>query len=251
LRLKFHQLLTLLSIALLWELVSRFRIAPPYLLPPPTTVLCTLYGLIVDGVLVREFMRTLARVVIGFSIGSIAGVLLGVAISLSRVLRESIYPLIAFIAVMPTVALIPLLIIWVGVNEALPIVTVFLCSFTPVLYTTITGIRLVDREVIGVARTLGASTSQIVFRVLIPQALPSILSSLKVEAVMAWKTCFVAEMVAMSSGLGYLMMIAQSLLRVDILLSALVVLALACYSFQQLFEWVELRILGRWGMESG
>ncbi len=241
-------LTTVLALCVLWELISSAGIVPKYLFPPPSRVSVTLIELIMSGTLVKEYIRTLVRVLIGFTLGALTGLLVGITLSLRDVVKDVLYPLLAFLAVTPTVALIPLLIVWVGINEFLPITAVFICSSIPVIYNTVSGMRSVDPEMVGVARTLGAGTPKVVFTIMLPQALPSVFSALKIEAIMAWKTCFVAEMLAMSSGLGYLMVVAQSALRVDVLLAALLVLSTSTYFFHFLFERLELRVLKKWGL---
>ena len=241
-------LITILVICALWELVSSIGVVPTYLFPPPSRVGMTLIHLIVSGTLVNEYVRTLVRVLIGFTLGALVGLFVGIALSLKDLVRDVFYPILAFLAVTPTVALIPLLMVWVGINEFLPITAVFICSSIPVIYNTISGMRSVDPEMIGVAKTLGASTFKVIFTIMLPQALPSIFSALKIEAVMAWKTCFVTEMLVMSSGLGYLMIVAQSTLRVDVLIAALLVLSVSTYLFHLLFEKLELSVLRRWGL---
>jgi len=237
----------ILLVLTLWELTSSIGVVPAYLFSQPSKVFITLVRLIASGTLINEYVKTLARVLIGFSLGSLVGIFAGIVLSLKEFVRDAFYPILAFLAVIPTVALIPLLMVWIGINELLPITAVFICSSIPVIYNTVSGMRFVDSEMVGVARTLGASTVKVVITVMLPQAAPSIFSALKIEAVMAWKTCFVSEALVMSSGLGYLMIVAQSTLRVDILLAALLVLAISTYLFHMLFERLELIVLRRWG----
>ena len=233
--------------AALWEVIGRSGIVPKYLFPPFTEVVKALAGAVLDGSLVAAYLVTLARVLAGFTLGSVAGVFIGVALYYSRTVRDSIYPLLSFLASTPVVAMVPLLMVWVGLNEALPVVAVFLCSFTPVVLNTVSGGRGVDPDVVKVAKTLGASDSRILLTVVLPLSLPSVLSALKIEAAMVWKTCFVVEMVALSSGLGYYMILAESALRVDLMLAALLVLAASTYAFYTFFEYLEVKLLRKWG----
>jgi len=130
----------------------------------------------------------------------------------------------------------------------LPITAVTICTSIPVVYNVISGLRSVDPETIGVARTLGSGRVRVLFTVALPQAVPSIFSALKLEAVMAWKTCFVSEALALSSGLGYLLVFAESTLQVDVLLAALLVLAASSYLFYMFFEKLEVIVLRKWGL---
>jgi NitT/TauT family transport system permease protein len=136
--------------------------------------------------------------------------------------------------------------LWIGVNELLPIAIIFICSFFPVLYNTVTGIRQVPSDLIDAARMLGASDSEILRRVMIPLALPNIFTGLRLEAGMAWKVVIAAEMVAIPTGIGALMMRAESLVRVDIILVCLMVLSVMCLVFERFFGFLEEKTTGRW-----
>lgn len=136
--------------------------------------------------------------------------------------------------------------LWIGINEMLPITLIFICSFFPVLYNTVTGIKQVDADYILVARTLGASEGRILFAVVLPLALPNIFTGLRLEAGMAWRTVIAAEMVAIPTGIGALLMRAESLMRIDIIIVCLIVLAVMCLVFENLFAWLERRLTGGW-----
>jgi NitT/TauT family transport system permease protein len=129
----------------------------------------------------------------------------------------------------------------------LPITIIFICSFFPVLYNTVTGIRNVDKQYIQVARTLGASDARILTTVVMPLALPNIFTGLRLEAGMAWRVIIAAEMVAIPTGIGALMMRAESLIRIDIIIVCLIVLAVMCLIFERFFQYLEARITTKWG----
>jgi len=121
-----------------------------------------------------------------------------------------------------------------------------MCSFFPVLYNTITGIREVDKELINTARTLGASDRYILIRVVLPLAVPNIFTGLQLEAGMAWRVVIAAEMVAIPTGIGALMMRAESLVRVDIIIVCLIVLSLMCLLFERSFAYLGHRLTSKW-----
>lgn len=240
-------LIVLFAALAMWEMAIRFGFLSGFLFPSMVDVAYSLNKLIVSGILVNHYLASLIRVLVGFTLGSIAGVAVGVAMGYSRVVYDSTFLILTLLYSIPAVAWIPLLIVWIGLRELLPIAVVFLCSFVPLVFITLTGVRGVDRNVINVAKTLGACRWKLVTSIIIPQALPSILSGLKVEIGMAWRSCFVAEMVAMSSGLGFLAMEASSMLRVDVIIVTVTVLAASNYLFQELFERLELMITKRRG----
>ncbi len=241
------EILSIIVLFALWELLARLGLAPAYLFPPFSETMKALYDLAVTGKLGLNYLATLIRVLIGLGLGASLGVLMGLAIAYHELSYRSLYPIVTLLYAIPAVAWIPLFLIWIGLNEGLPIAVVFMCSFAPMIYVTLSGVRSLSPSIMKVAQTLGARGLKAVFYVLLPQALPSILSGLKVEAGMAWRSCFVVEMIAMSSGLGLLAMEAQSILRVDIILAVILILAASNYAFQMLIEKIEVKMLRKWG----
>jgi len=231
----------------LWEVVVRLGLVPGRLFFPPfSSVLEEFYSLVVEGPLLRDFLSSLFRVLVGFSAGSIAGLLIGVLMGWKEVADRWLSPIISLLYPIPALGWLPLLMLWIGVNELLPIAVIFICSFFPVLYNTLTGIRGVDREVIKAARVLGASRWRTLTRVVIPLALPNIFTGLRLEAGMAWRVIIAAEMVAIPTGIGALMMRAESLMRVDVIIVCLGVLSLVCFTFERIFLYLERRLTYRW-----
>jgi NitT/TauT family transport system permease protein len=204
------------------------------------------YHLTANGVLGRNFLSSLSRVLIGFSTGSIAGLVVGTIMGWKEVINKALNPIISLIYPIPALGWLPLLMLWLGIGEALPITIIFICSFFPVLYNTVTGIRNVDKQYIQVARTLGASDAKILATVVMPLALPNIFTGLRLEAGMAWRTIIAAEMVAIPTGIGALMMKAESLIRIDIIIVCLIVLSVMCLSFEKFFAYLEAKITNKW-----
>lgn len=230
-----------------WEIATRLNLIPgQFFIPPFSQVVRETYHLIVNGVLVDNFLSSLVRVLIGFCAGSIAGLLIGVAMGWEKVINKAISPIISLLYPIPALGWLPLLMLWIGINEVLPIAIVFICSFFPVCYNTATGIKSVERNFVQAARSLGASERRVLLTVVLPLALPSIFTGLRLEAGMAWRVIIAAEMVAIPTGIGALLMRAESLIRVDIIVICLMVLSLMCFSFDRLLTCLEGRLTGRW-----
>lgn len=231
----------------LWEVVARLNLTPgQFSFPPFSTVMVEFYNLAASGVLGDNFFASLTRVLIGFCAGSIAGLVVGTAMGWTENLNKALHPIVSLLYPIPALGWLPLLMLWIGINEMLPITIIFICSFFPVLYNTVTGIRNVDKDYIRVARTLGASDIKILTTVVMPLALPNIFTGLRLEAGMAWRVIIAAEMVAIPTGIGALMMKAESLIRMDIIIVCLIVLAVMCLSFEKFFEYLEARITTKW-----
>jgi NitT/TauT family transport system permease protein len=231
----------------LWEIVARLNLFPGhFFFPPFSIVVSEFYYLTANGVLGKNFLSSLTRVLIGFCAGSIAGILVGVVMGWQDVVNKALNPIISLIYPIPALGWLPLLMLWIGINEMLPITIIFICSFFPVLYNTVTGIKNVDKNYIRAAKTLGGSNIRILATVVIPLALPNIFTGLRLEAGMAWRVIIAAEMVAIPTGIGALMMKAESLMRIDIIIVCLMVLSLMCLSFEKFFAYMEAKVTTKW-----
>jgi len=231
----------------IWEVVARLNLAPgQFFFPPFSVVVQEFYYLTASGVLGDNFLSSLVRVLIGFCAGSIAGIAVGMVMGWMENINKALHPIISLFYPIPALGWLPLLMLWIGINEMLPIAIIFICSFFPVLYNTVTGIRNVDKDYIQVARTLGASDAKILATVVMPLALPNIFTGLRLEAGMAWRVIIAAEMVAIPTGIGALLMKAESLIRIDIIIVCLIVLAVMCLTFEKFFQYMEARLTTKW-----
>lgn len=239
---------------LIWESIARLHIVPEYIFPSFSAVMGEFYHLTVNGVLLNNLASSLFRVLAGFLLGSVAGIMMGTMMGCKQIINRSFNPIFSLLYPIPTLGWAPLLMIWIGINEMLPIVLIFLCSFFPVLYNTITGIRSVDSDVIKAARTLGASDRKILTSVILPLAVPNIFTGLRLEAGMAWRVVIAAEMVvaiptgigAIPTGIGALLIRSESLLRVDIIIVCLMVLSVMCLVFERFFQCIETKMTKEW-----
>lgn len=230
-----------------WEIVARLNLAPAHFsFPSFSAVVVEFYYLTANGVLGESFLSSLSRVLIGFCTGSLAGIGMGVLMGWREIANKALNPIFSLLYPIPALGWLPLLMLWLGVNEALPITIIFICSFFPVLYNTITGVKNVDQGYVKTARALGASDRRILTTVVIPLALPNIFTGLRLEAGMAWRVIIAAEMVAIPTGIGALMMKAESLIRIDIIIVCLIVLAVMCLSFEKFFAYMEERLTRQW-----
>ncbi|MCL6560484.1 MAG: ABC transporter permease [Firmicutes bacterium] len=237
-------LLPIGSFLIIWEIMGHVANTP--LFPPLSRVVIEFWVLLQSGVLAASLAASMARVVAGFVLGSAAGLFAGVLMGLYPVVYRSLSPLVTILFPIPSLGWLPLLMLWIGINEALPVTLIFICAFFPVAYNTVTGIREVKEEYIKIARTLGASPRYILWHIIIPMALPAIFTGLRLEAGMVWRTVIAAEMFAIPTGIGALLINAETLIRVDVILVCLMVLSLMCLLFDRFFLWLENKITGAW-----
>lgn len=238
--------LTIALFLALWEIVARMEIVPSSFFPPFSSVAAQFIELTGNGVLQENLASSFLRVLAGFSLGAVAGILAGILMGWFKTLDRALGPLVSLLYPIPALGWLPLLMLWIGINETLPITIIFLCSFFPITYNTITGIKTVKKDYVQVARTLGAGELKILATVVLPLALPNIFTGLRLEAGMAWRVIIAAEMIAIPTGIGSLMIRAENLIRVDIIMVSLIILAVMSYAFERFFRFLENRLTGRW-----
>ncbi len=242
-----YNLIPVLVFLLIWEIIVRLKFVPGhFFFPPFTVVIQEFYHLTANGVLGDNFLSSLFRVLIGLFAGSTAGIAIGILMGYERLIDKIAHPILSLFYPIPALGWLPILMLWFGIGEILPILIIFICSFFPVLYNTITGIKGVDKEFIKAAQSLGASEWKILTTIVIPLALPNIFTGLRLEAGMAWRVIIAAEMVAIPTGIGALLMRAESLLRIDIIIVCLIVLALMCLIFERFFIYLEYKLTHKW-----
>ena len=231
---------------ILWEIIARINlISGHFPFPPFSIVDAEFYYLSANGVLGNNFLSSFFRVLIGFSFGTIAGLCIGILMGWKTIIDKALNPIISLIYPIPALGWLPLLMLWLGIGEILPIAIIFICSFFPILYNTSTGIKTIDKNYIHVAKSLGASNREILTSIVIPLALPNIFTGLKLESGMAWRVIIAAEMVAIPTGISALMMRAESLMRIDIIIVCLIILAAMCFIFERFFLYLETKFTSR------
>ena len=243
---KLKYMTSVLLLILCWELISRLGVVPNTLLPPFSDVVRLYTNPNFAQTLLTNYAISLMRSLMGFTIGLVAGISLAVILSFKSI-HEFIHPIATLFFAVSSVAWIPLLIVWVGVDELkLPLLSAFLCTFPPILYGMMNTLRTMDKEQVDVALVLGAKPSAVLARIIIPQAILRIIPQIKVEAIMSWKTVFVTEMVALSSGLGYLALIYATSIDMGRLLSVIMLFTLSVLIIVELFDHIEKALSSKW-----
>lgn len=224
------------------ELAVRGGLIPANLLPAPSQIVETLRDLGAQGLLGHIGAST-ARVALGFAGGAALAVLLGAAVGLSRRAEALLDPTFQALRAIPSLAWVPLLLLWLGIDEAPKIVLIAIGAFFPVYMGVASGIRGVDRKLIEVARLYGLSNLALTRRVLLPAALPAILTGLRNGLSLAWMFMVAAELIAASKGLGYLLSDGRETSRADIVLAAIALLAILGKISDSLMAAIEQRSL--------
>lgn len=240
--------LRMLPLALLfvvWEIASRWNPDVALILPPPSEVARAAVQLLRDGSLQRDTLDSLRRVFVALAIAVAIGLPLGLAMGMSRWTSWFFEPIVNFFRPIPPLAWIPLSIVWLGVSEAQNEFIIFLGAFFPILLNSVQGVRRVDAQLVRAARTLGASPVNIAFTVLVPAALPSIFVGIRVGTGIAWMALVAGEIVAASSGLGFLIMQGRQLFRPDFIIVGMVAIGLIGLGLDFLLRTIQKWIM-RW-----
>ena len=211
---------------LVWEVASRRDPDLALMLPPPSEVFTAAVELVRQGTLQRDVLASLRRVFVALGFATAIGLPFGLLLGMSKRLSWFFEPIINFFRPIPPLAWIPLSILWLGISEAQNEFIIFLGAFFPILLNSVQGVRQVDRQLVRAARTLGASPLAIAWTVLVPGALPSIFVGFRVGTGIAWMALVAGELVAASSGLGYLIMQGRLLFRPDYIIVGMVVIGL-------------------------
>jgi NitT/TauT family transport system permease protein len=234
----------------LWEATAHFGLFPAKFFPPLETVAATFVRLTVSGVLPHHALDTLLRLVAGFALAAIVGVGVGVLMGRSRRVEDYLLPLISIAAPIPGLAYTPLFLLWFGPGNVPSVLLVAFVSTFPIIYNSWTGVKAVKDIWVRAAHAMGADNRRLFRHVILPGALPYILTGLRLGLAQAWRILVAVEMLAaVPWGLGWMIFGAQEFLNTDVMLSGIAVIALIGVGLEKLvFQPLENFTVVRWGM---
>jgi sulfonate transport system permease protein len=215
-----------LAIVVVWQIACVAGFVPARVLPAPSDVALAGWRLLLSGELARNISVSFWRAGVGFVIGGGIGFAFGLANGLSRLSSKLTDTTLQMVRNVPHLALIPLVILWFGIDESAKLFLVALGVFFPIYLNTLHGIRTVDPQLIEMGRIYGMSDSELLRRVIFPGALPSIFVGVRFALGIMWLTLIVAETIAASSGLGYMAMQAREFMQIDIVVLSILIYAL-------------------------
>ena len=236
-----------LGLLSLWEIVTSYGHVPSVALPPPEQVAHKFWFILTVGyqghTLLQHTFMSLIRIGTGFLSAALLGVLLGVSMSASKITFHVFDPIVQFLRPIPPLIYIPLLQVWFGIGELPKDVLIFICAFPYVTIGTIAGARGAKETMVRMAQCFGANKIQVYRYVILPSALPEILTSLRMALGMAW-TCLVAsEMIAASSGLGWIAIMAGQQLQTETIFVSVVCIAILGYAMDLILRKIEKRLI--------
>jgi len=242
---RFVGLLVFIGLITIWEWGSQSGWISALVLPAPSEALTAFIELAASGNLAKHVTVSVQRLVIGWTCGTVLGLFVGIAIGLFSLARAGLSPLVSAIFPIPKIALLPLFIIWFGIGEGSKVATILFGTFFPTVIAVYGGVDNVDRGLIRMGQSFGLSWSSIVRKIILPGALPAILSGARISASIAIVLLVAAEMIGAEFGIGAYVLLAGSLMATDQLIAGVAMLSMLGLSVAWLIGRAERYFL-RW-----
>jgi len=231
------------AVLALWQLAGQLHLVNTVLLPPPSRVATAALRTLRSGELLGHLRVSLERILYALAIALAGGVPLGIFMGLYRPFEEVVDGFLNLLRPVPPLAWIPLAILWFGVGEGAVVFITLLAAFFAVLLNTFAGVRSVDKSLVRAALSLGASRHVLILRVVLPATLPSIFTGTRIALGVSWGSIVAGELVAATSGLGYMITFYREVLRTDLILVGMVSIALTGLLMDRGLRWLERRLL--------
>ena len=238
----FISAITVVVIIAAWTLITSLGFIDALYLPSPLAVVQKFWDVSINGyadaTLWQHFFASISRIFIAVTIATIIAIPVGLAIGINPVARAIFDPLIEFYRPVPPLAYLPLIVIWFGIGEFSKILLIYLAVFAPIVVSTAAGVRHLDPIRVRVAQSLGATRWQIIRHIVLPSALPDILTGIRIGLGAGWSTLVAAELVAATQGIGFMIQSASQFLVTDLVIAGILLIALVAYAIE-----IGLRIL--------
>ena len=249
-RVVLRNLFPFVVIGSLWEIVARAGIFPPRLFPPLEEVAAAFARLTASGILPHHVLDTVIRLLSGFALAALVGVAIGIAMGRSRRAEDIFLPLVSIGAPIPGLAYAPLFLLWFGLGNKSAVLLVGFVSAFPIIFNTWTGVKAVKEIWVRSAQAMGADNQRLFIKVILPGALPYILTGLRLGLAQAWRILVGIEMLAsVPWGLGWMIFGAREFLNTDVMLAGVVVIGILGLALEKLvFQRLEKFTVVRWGM---
>jgi len=236
--------------ALVWESFARSGLFAPALTPSVVAIGAALGRMLLDGTLLRHVLYTLYRILTGLALAAAVGLPIGMLMGRFRHVERFFIPLVSVLSPIPSLAWVPVFILWFGLGNTAAIALVFYAATFPIILNAWTGVRSVSRLWIRAAEAMGADERVLFQKVVLPGSMPFVITGLRQAFARSWIAVVGGEMIAATSwGLGWVIFDSKEFLNTDVMLGSLVVIGILGLVFERLiFQSIEARTVGRWGM---
>ncbi len=237
------------GVIVVWHVATLISGWPQYLLPSPAVVARSLWNLLSSGVLLDYLLASVGRLFLGCFAGFVVAVPLGYAVGAFRIMDRIFSPLISVVQPIPGIAWIPLAILWFGLGPMAVGFIIFLAAFFPILLNTVTGVRTISRDLLRVGQVFQFPRRMTLFDIILPGALPYIVTGTRLGFGYGWRALVAGEMIAATSGLGYMIFDARNYLKTDEVIVGMLTIGLFWAMVERLvLRPLERRTIERWGM---
>jgi sulfonate transport system permease protein len=226
-----------------WEVAAKAGMLAPHLLPAPSVILEKICSMFADGSLYGHVSITLTRVFLGFAIGTAAAVVFGAVVGYAKIAEQLFDPMLQAFRAIPSLAWVPLFILWMGIGEPSKITLIAVGVFFPVYLNIVAGIQGVDRKLIEVGKIYQLSPVQLTKRIILPAALPSFITGMRSGLGLGWMFVVAAELMGASEGLGYLLVVGQNTYSPDTVIASILLFAVLGKMTDALLKWIEYHSL--------
>jgi ABC-type nitrate/sulfonate/bicarbonate transport system permease component len=228
---------------LLWEIAAAKAFFPPMSFPRMSAILSTWWQLLLSGELLSQLLPSLWRMFAGYFIGAVIGIGLGLVMGYFRFFYNLLEPITEVLRPIPSPAYLPIMILFLGIDDEMKIFMIAFASVFPVLLNTYSGVRSVDPIQLQTARTFGVSGHKLLTQIVLPASSPYIFTGLRVSLAVALIVMVISEMVAASNGIGYFILSAQRGFKIRDMFAGVLTLAMLGYILNRLFLMIENRVL--------
>jgi len=238
-------------LVVIWTVISELHIANEYIIPAPQKIFMAAFEMIKTGELAKNMIISLGRVIAGFVITFIIAFPMAVFVGAKPKAIPYIEPFMEFMRHVPPIATIPILILWFGIGETSKMVVIFLATFFPIFSNTLNGVTNYDKKLLEVGESLGFTGRDKFLKIIFPQAIPSIMTGVQLGLGYSWRALMGAELIAASSGIGYMIVDAEQLSRPDIVIVGILSIGLLGYAIDYMLIKVTGNIVNKYGKEMG
>ncbi len=227
----------------LWQITTGSGTHGLGILPPPSKVLVSFLNLFIQKEVITDIIVSIKHVVIGFLISSAAGITVGAIFGCSKTIKMLLGPILEFLRPIPSIAWIPLAILWFGIGDKPAYFLVFLGAFPPIMHNAYFGVISVEENHKRAALSLGAKKKEFLVDIILPASLPSIFTGLKIGLGISWFIVITAELVGSQSGLGYMIQLNRLLLQTDKVVAGMIIIGILGYLMNKGMEYLESKIM--------